>query len=487
MKKNERDVLILFVSLLIVGFLFWQFLPGHSTPPAPVMSLVAVSSAPAIAPLSVSTAPLPSQVARPAPTFPRTKPTLPPVSASGPTPPKLELHKELIPKDITIVRCYYGQEIAPPDSTFGFDINGSGFTKEFEKMIKVESGAAGIQIKNLKLMTANQIHGEMAVGPDVATAFVYPRVLIKGLPVFSAPDPFAVVRKDEVLTIGFISMDDSGRAGRFRVITNLDEDAAKRFRVELSTTGLEVSDFQFQLPYAVEGTLRIGQRVPPGEYDLTLFVGDKAVSQRKGMIHVVRPNIGLTGFLHGVTAAERFLRPGDLVQLYVQGTGLSPEDIRLLTARVDGYDMGAASFTFITSGQLRLAFQSPKEAPPKSYGVTISGTNGDKLYSRDGVFELVPENWIAGLQLQPPVAPGQKGILKIVGRDLSAGFVQALRIDVDEPGLGIGPLRSVSPSLIEAEIAVSSSVAPGDYWLHLNQNGKKISPPYGSIIKVGSY
>src|SRR4029077_13720793 len=165
--------------------------------------------------------------------------------AAGPTvpiPPVIQLHKEVIPKNIEIIRCYYDQEIVPPNVTFGFDINGSGFTSEFQQMIKVDVENPDIRIKNLQLVTANQIHGDMEVGANAQTAFVYPRVLIKNLPVFSAPEPFAVVRKGDVLTIIFISMEESGRAGRFRVITNLDDELFKQFQVSPSTPGLQISD-----------------------------------------------------------------------------------------------------------------------------------------------------------------------------------------------------------------------------------------------------
>ena len=71
-------------------------------------------------------------------------------NATGvPVPPKLELHKELIPKNIEIIRCYYSQEVTPPGKTFGFDINGSGFNSEFEKMIKVEAGHENMQLSKI--------------------------------------------------------------------------------------------------------------------------------------------------------------------------------------------------------------------------------------------------------------------------------------------------------------------------------------------------
>ena len=154
----------------------------------------------------------------------------------------MELHKELIPKNIEIIRCYYSQDVVPPGTTFGFDINGSGFTSEFEKMIKVESGQENVRIKNFHLITANQIHGDMEVGQEAKTGFVFPRVLIHGLPVFSAPEPFAVVRRGEVLTVFFTSMEENGRGGRFRVITNLDEALEKTFHIDASTPGIQVSE-----------------------------------------------------------------------------------------------------------------------------------------------------------------------------------------------------------------------------------------------------
>lgn len=353
-------------------------------------------------------------------------------------------------------------------------------------MITVESGQASIQIRNLTLVTANQIHGEMVVGADAPTSFVYPRVLIKGLPVFSAPDPFAAVRKGEVLTIVFISMDDSGRSGRFRVITNLDADLAKQFRIDPSTAGLEVSDLEPHLPYVIEGTLRIGQRVPPGGYGLAVFIGNKPVYHRDGMIRVVRPTLGQSGFVQGLTAAERYHRPGDEIQLYLHGSGLTLQDAGKLSAHVDEYDMGAASCTYISGSQVRLTFRSPAKAPPGSYGVSVLGPDGQKLYAKSGLFDLVNANWVAGVQLAPAVQPGQKGTLKIIGRDFSTDFPGGLQIDVDEPGLAISGLHVLDASTLAADIVVSSTVAPGDYWIHLSSHGKKIDPPYGSIIKVGS-
>ena len=222
MNRSERTVLVVLLLLLLAGLLFWRVGSGPKAP-APNPAEVKPSSATVPSPLAAA----PKE--KPKSALPTTTPT------GAPVPPKLELHKELIPKNIEIVRCYYTQEVAPPGTTFGFDINGSGFTSEFEKMIKVESGHEHVDIQNLHLITTNQIHGDMKVGAKARTGFVYPRVLIKGLPVFRAPDPFAVVRKGEVLTVFFISMEENGRGGNFRVITNIDDNIGRCAR-DLATS-----------------------------------------------------------------------------------------------------------------------------------------------------------------------------------------------------------------------------------------------------------
>ena len=410
-----------------------------------------------------------------------------PISApTAPTPPAIVLHKELIPKNIEIVRCYYSKEIVAPETTFGFDINGSGFTDEFQNMIRVDAGGLDIQVQNLRLITANQIHGEMVVGSAQTTDFIYPRVLIHNLPVFRAPDPFAVVRPGEVLIIIFISLSEDGRSGRFRVITNLTDTMAKEFHVTASHPALEISDVEFHLPFAVEGTLRIGQSVPQGEYGMTASIGQREVWRRDHMIRIVRPNVGLTGFVQGVSAEETYHRPGDVLQLYLHGSGLSPAYTTALSGKVNEFDMGQASFTFISASQMRFSFNVPRNAPQRSYGVTIFGQKNQQLYEKDDVFTLVPPNWIAGVQIAPPIKPGQQGLLRILGRDLSADFVRGLQLDVDEPGIQLKNLRRQDNSLLAADIAVSSTVAPGDYWIHLSTQGKEIQPPYGSIIRVES-
>ncbi len=475
MNRSEKSVIAVLLLLLLLGLLLWYSRSGSG--PAAVLPPVAVSTAPLQA------------VTPAAPVKPTTSSTRKGSAAAtsptgAPVPPKLELHKELIPKNIEIVRCYYTQEIAPPGTTFGFDINGSGFTREFEKMIKVESGHDHVGIKNMHLVTTNQLHGDMEVGAEAPTGFVYPRVLIKGLPVFRAPDPFAVVRKGEVLTVFFISMEDNGRGGKFRVITNLDEALAKTFQIVPSTPGIQVSELQPKLPYVMEGHLQIGPGVLPGEHGMTILINGKEVFRRIGMIRIVRPNIGQMGFIQNLTVEEKYHRPSDTIQIYAQGTGLSAQDVATLDAKVEEFDLGHASFTYISPLQLRLSFLGSSNLPVGSYGVRVTGASGQELFEKKDLFKIVPSNWVAGVQVTPPVKAGGQSTLKVLGRDFSDDFVSSFQIDVDEPGIKLAPLKRLNASTLTTDIAVSSGVAPGDYWLHLSTKGQKIAPPYGSIIKV---
>jgi hypothetical protein len=98
----------------------------------------------------------------------------------------------------------------------------------------------------------------------------------------------------------------------------------------------------------------------------------------------------------------------------------------------------------------------------------------------------VPGDWVAGVQVSPPVKAGGKSLLKILGRDFSDDFMANFSIAVDEPGITVSGLRRMDSSTLTADIAVGPAVAPGDYWLHLSARGQKITPPFGSIIKVES-
>ena len=490
--RARRQLLLLAVLLLLASgsFVYWKMNRPPSAPPAPEPAPAApppAKQAPPAARPKPQAAKLPPPAVKTPPPPPKpaaAEPAGPVTSPPIPKPPPIVLHKELIPKNIEIVRCYYEREILAPETTFGFDINGSGFTSEFENMIQVDPGGLDIQVKNLRMVTANQIHGDMAVGSAQTTDFIYPKILIRNLPVFRSPDPFAVVRPGEVLTTVFLSLADDGRSGRFRVVTNLDETMAKQFRLVPSNPGLEVSPLEFRLPFAVEGILQIGMGVPQGEHGLAAFIGKRQVWKRETMIRIVRPNVGLTGFVQGVSAAERYHRPGDTVQLYLHGSGLTSAYASALNARVNEMTMGPAAFQFISASQMRFTFQVPLNAPLRGYGVTILDQKDTELYKKEDVFNLVPPNWIRGVQVAPPIKPGQNGLFRILGRDLSADFVRNLRLGSDEPGIELKNLRQQDASVLAADISVSSAVAPGDYWIHLIHQDKEIQPPYGSLIKV---
>src|SRR5438445_358513 len=176
------------------------------------------------------------------------------------------MHRELIPKSITIVHCSYDIDVVAPGTTFSFDLIGSGFDEAFYKIIAVDPDALDVTVKNLRLVTPNQIHGQIEVGSEATTQYIHPLVIIRSLPVFRAPEPFGVVRPGEVLDIALTSIDETGQWGRFRVITNLDERLAQKFRLEPTNPLLEVSNIKTQLPFYVDGVVMIGQRLEHGQY-----------------------------------------------------------------------------------------------------------------------------------------------------------------------------------------------------------------------------
>src|ERR1041385_2872613 len=178
------------------------------------------------------------------------------------------MHRELIPKNITIERMYYDLDVVGPGTTFGFDINGSGFDEAFYKIISVDPDALDITVKNLRLVTANQIHGQIDVGTEATTQYIHPKVIIRSLPVFRAPEPFGMVRPGEVLDILLTSIDETGQWGHFRVITNLDDKLFPKFRLEPTNPMLEVSNIKTQFPFYVDGVVMIGQGLKHGQYGL---------------------------------------------------------------------------------------------------------------------------------------------------------------------------------------------------------------------------
>lgn len=426
--------------------------------------------------------------AKPAPVAPARSSALqpPPPSAAAPEVVTagnmaVELHKDLIPKDVNIVRIYYSQEITGPATSFGLDINGSGFTSEFEKMITLDPGAKGLTVKNLRLVTANQIHGDIEVGPEAVTSYVYPIVMIKDLPVFIASKPFAVVRRGEVLSVKLTEMAEDGRSSGLRVMTNLDEKMFRQFWVESTMPGLKVSSLKPSLPYIVDGIVSITD-ASSGEYSLAVSIFSQEVYRES--VDVLMPNLGKTGLLSDINAKDRFRRPGDRLELQIEGTGFVLEDISLLSGSVPEHDMGSLNFSYVLPKLIQAFLIIPTSAPEGVYGIKIKGARGKTLLEDQNIFTIVPALWLRGVSLEPPAAAGSRSVLKIIGRDFSAEFAASLKIEMDEPGIEVSNLRLVDESTLAADIAVGAAVAPGDYLLHLSANGKALKAHGGSIIKV---
>ncbi|HVO32284.1 MAG TPA: hypothetical protein VMU17_00110, partial [Elusimicrobiota bacterium] len=395
------------------------------------------------------------------------------------------LHPELIPRNITIVRCYYDQDVVNPGTTFDFDIDGSGFTEDFYEMISVDFDAIDIQASDLRLVTANQIRGRIHVGPDATTQYVYPSVLIRNLPVFKADDAFGVVRSGEVLDIDLTQIDETGQNGRFRVITNLDQNLYRMFKVDPTTPRLEVSGLATRLPFYVEGTITIAPGLHNGQYGLIASLAGHELFRKNPLVDVVHPNVGRAGSIERVTATEAAHRPGDEVQMTMTGSGFAATDVANLTAKLESVSTEPAQFSFLTAGKMTIAMRLPPTIPTGVYGITVYNKQ-KQVYNRKAVFAVVPANWIAGVHLLHPVIPGQSGILQITGRDLSPVYVQTLRIATDEPGLSLSGLHLQDASTIVANVQVSTGTAPGDYLIHLTSQDKPVRMPTGNIIRVGS-
>ena len=397
-------------------------------------------------------------------------------------PPTVKIHKELIPKNIEIVRVYYASMLTGPASTIEFDINGSGFTKEFEKMIKVESGQPDAKVTNLSLVTPNQIHGNLVISEKSKTMVAFPNVLIQDKVVFQAPEPFAVIRPGEVLNLMFTEMGESGRSGRFRVFTNLTPEMFANFKISVSTPTIQVSDLNPTLPFIVDGTVVIGPAAG-GEYDILVTLSDKEIWSRKGIIRVVRPNVGQSGLIQKILTHDGFHRPGDTATFSLAGSGFQPNDVHLLKATVPGLENAVSSFTYATPGRLELALLVPSTAPVKVYGLKITA-GAEVLQDMPDAFRVVGENWSRLLKLNPPLLPGGQSTLTLVGRDLQAGLISKIKVELDEPDLVIGPFVLVNPNEAAAPISAGLNVKPGDYLLKMTSDGKPISPEFGSIIRV---
>jgi len=390
----------------------------------------------------------------------------------------------LIPKDISILRIVAEPEVVGPGSALGIDIDGSGFTREFEQMIRLESGSPDVRVQSAHLVTANQIHAELAVGAAAKTAYVYPGVMIQGLPVFRAATPFGVVRPGEVLDIKLAEVSEDGRAYRFRVITNIDEKMARRFQVEPTMPGLKVKALQPHLPYVVEGVLRIDHVVQGGDFGLAVSLSAREIFRRDKLARLALPDLGRGGLTHGISAPDPFRRPGDEVRLVLTGTGFAPEDAGALAARIPDLDAAPPTVSYVSSSEIRFVFHIPATAAERSYGVKVAGADGRDLQQVQDAFTVVPPLWLAGVQATPTPSPGRKSTLRISGRDLTPEFAQSLRVTADDSGIQFSDVVFEDRSTLAAEMTLSPAVAPGDYWLHLSAGGKPVQPRFGSLIKV---
>lgn len=478
--EQMRQKLTFGIISLILGAVFlWLSLRGcgHHNP---------IISQPPLPPIPLT--PVPIEIKKPilkattktAKTAKSAKPSIPAVSELAP--PPVKIFKELIPKNIEIVRVYYANILAAPNSSIEFDINGSGFTKEFEKMIKVESGQPEAAVKNLALVTPNQIHGTLVITSKSETRVAFPQVLIGGKVVFQAPEPFAVIRPREVLNLIFTEMGETGRSGRFRVFTNLDQEMYADFKVFVSTPAIQVTDLSPTFPFIVDGTVIIGPAVG-GEYGISVTLKDKTIWHKDGVIRVIKPNVGQSGLIQRVQAIDGFHRPGDKVTFVVQGSGFQPDDAKILVAQVKDLELLSSTYTYLAPGRMELVIALPPEAPEKTYGLTLSAGDG-VLQDLPGAFRVVGKNWTRELKLNPELTPGATSTFTIQGRDLSADFIGGLKIELDEPDLLIGPLILVNPQEASAPISAGANVKPGDYLLHITSKGTPVNPQFGSLIRV---
>lgn len=473
--NNRRTLIRAAVALIAVVVLVLILLkrcgPGPEPAPVPLTPVETITPP--------ELAPEPSPVASPSPkkkAEPKPRPS--PVA----TRPKVDVHPELIPKDITIVRVYYANMIAAPGATIEFDINGSGFTREFERMITVQSGRPDVAVKNLALVTPNQIHGQLVIESSAKTDYSFPTVSISGKVVFQAPDPFAVIRSGEVLNLVFTEMAESGRSGRFRVFTNLTPEMFDKFRVSASTPAIDVGNLTPFFPFVVDGTLTIGPALT-GDYGLEVTLDGKRLWQRDGIIRVVRPNLGETGLVQRLQAEDGFHRPGDMARFIVQGSGFRFEDASTLSADVGTMDGESATFLYLAPGRLALDLKIPEAAKEGFHNVVIKSSES-VLLDVPRAFTIVPVNWTRNLRAEPSLTPGTAAQLVLTGRALDKAFVENLKTEVDEDGLIIGPFVWVDAQRAVADIEAKAGLAPGDYQVRLQSNDKPVVPAAGNIIHV---
>jgi hypothetical protein len=456
--------------------------PADSTsPPAPVVK----KSVPSVAQTPKPTPPAPATVVvTPVPPAPSPTKPIEILEPVFPAPPPVPLYPSLIPKNITIVRCYYESDVVGPNSRIGFDLNGSGFSASFQEMIDIELDGLDLRVENLKLVTPNQIHGDIIVGPSSVTGFVFPQVLIQGLPVFTAPEPFAVVRPGEVLSLRMTQVDNTGRSGRFRILTNLTAEQFKKLRVEPNTPGVIIKQLVPQLPFKIVGFMELAERVETGRYGVTVFLGNRVLYEKKQLVSIVNPNAGARGLVKGVSTSPKHARPGDSLAITISGSSFSPDDIRQLTVRLKKPSITATALSFQDAGHLGGMLQLPLDLDVGTYAVQVINHEGKIVFEDSRAISVVAENFVSSLRVDPPVRRGGTSTLKIKGRSFTNAFVSSLRISVDEEALEIGPIRLASQDQLEAALRVGESVKPGDYWIKLTVGDKPLSTETPTVIAV---
>lgn len=397
--------------------------------------------------------------------------------------PALKLHPNLIPQDVKIVRCYYAKDVVGPGAKVGLDINGAGFNAAFREIISIDTGSPDVVVAALSLVTANHIHAELDVSQTAKTAYSSAKIMIKGLPVFQADEPLAVVRPAEVLDVKILGIGADGRTARFRAITNLpDPNMSRQFWVESTVEGLSVESLDPQPPHYVDGTLAF-QDARLGKYGVRIALFSKQVYRNDDIGVIVPSNIGTRGRTQKIVAEKKHHRPGDSAVFSLLGNNFAPKDVKTITARIEGLKTRAA-LSYVSPTEIRIAAKLPPDAKEGSYGVIVEGPD-NKVVQRDaGVFSIVPAQWVGDIRIEPQAKPGGSSTVRISGRDFTSQFASSLAIETDDFDLKFSGLRLQDASTMVGELSIGANVKPGDYLLRLSAAGKPVKPQAGAIITV---
>jgi two-component system, cell cycle response regulator len=466
----KRHALWLLLLLLLLGFAgLYAWLYGWANRP---FDLGSWTPARRTAAAVVAPAPKPT---------PSPRITAPVAAWRSSTPPDVTLHRELIPKDIKINRFTYEKALHQPGDTFSFDIVGSGFTDSFQQSLSVYSGSPHVQVRNLRLVTINQIHGEMVIQSAAPTQYVFPHVMIQDTPVFQATTPFAIIRYREVLDVVFSKVDADGKGGTFRVYTHLDEALANRIVVRSNTTGVDVSALNIRLPYVAEGSVRVNHSVPRGAYPLSVWVGQENIYQKDGLVKVIGANIGTNGYIQKISPVDAFARPGDTFAIRIEGRGFVPEDVEGLL--VHAPHCAPSPLQFISADRLQAFLTLNADAPLGLYDAAVYKKD-ELLLSHKEVFSVVGPNWVSHMKVFPQARVGQRTTLQIIGRDFSEGFAQSITIESDEPGLHIPKPIRIDAGQLHIEMDVDGQVRPGTYILRILSDGQPIKMAKTPVLVV---